>query len=115
MDPFESLVATAARVRAGEVSAREVVLAALARIERLDPTLRLGVLGDRPAGAVAPVRAHRRRPAREPPAGGPVPRGAQGPRGGAGHRGRAGPGPAASGPVRGAVSRARPIHITPAS
>lgn len=40
MDPFVSLVDTAARLRAGEVSAREVIAATLARIERLDPTLR---------------------------------------------------------------------------
>jgi amidase len=40
MDPFMSVVDTAAFLRTGQVSAREVVASVLARIERLEPTLR---------------------------------------------------------------------------
>jgi amidase len=63
MDPLESLGQTAARVRAGEVSAREVLLAALARIERLDPALRafITVAGDQALRDADLLDARRRR------------------------------------------------------
>jgi amidase len=40
MDPFMSVVDTAALLRTGRVSARETIAATLGRIERLEPTLR---------------------------------------------------------------------------
>jgi Asp-tRNA(Asn)/Glu-tRNA(Gln) amidotransferase A subunit family amidase len=40
MNPFLGVVEASARLRSGEVSAREVIEATLQRIERLDPGLR---------------------------------------------------------------------------
>jgi amidase len=63
MDPFTSLVDTAAQVRAGEVSAREVTTAVLARIEGLDPTLRafITVAADQALRDADALDARRRR------------------------------------------------------
>ena len=63
MDPLTSLVETAARVRAGDVSAREVTRAALDRIERLDPTLRafITVAGEQALRDADALDARRRR------------------------------------------------------
>jgi Asp-tRNA(Asn)/Glu-tRNA(Gln) amidotransferase A subunit family amidase len=54
MDPFRSLLETAAMLRSGCVSAREVTTAVWARIERLDPTLRsyITVAADRALGSI---------------------------------------------------------------
>ena len=66
MDPFTSLIETAARLRAGELSARETTAAALARIERLDPDLRafITVAGDQALREADALDARRQR--REP-------------------------------------------------
>jgi amidase len=63
MDPFDSLVDAAARLRSGAVSAREATTATLARIERLDPTLRsfVTVAGDAALREADALDARRRR------------------------------------------------------
>jgi amidase len=67
MNPFVSLTELCARLRAGEVSAREVTEATLRRIERLDPGLRayVTVAADRALAEADRLDARRRRG--EPP------------------------------------------------
>jgi amidase len=63
MDPFTSLADTADLVRSGQASAREVTAAALARIERLDLTLRcfITVAAERALADADALDAKRRR------------------------------------------------------
>jgi amidase len=63
MDPLTSLCETAALLRSGQVSAREVTVAVLARIERLDPTLRcyITVAAERALAEADRLDAGRRR------------------------------------------------------